>query len=71
MSALSLWHFCMDRQPTLYADKGLLQLQRVYVVQKNEGCRIWGKIEVAKVAGRVQVIPGAPSDPTRCTTLCI
>ena len=28
-------------------------------VQKNEGCRLSGKIHVAKVAGRIQLIPGA------------
>lgn len=27
-------------------------------VQKNEGCRLSGKIHVAKVAGRIQLVPG-------------
>jgi hypothetical protein len=27
-------------------------------LQKNEGCRLWGKIDVAKVQGNIQLAPG-------------
>lgn len=45
-------------------------------VQKNEGCRLSGKVHVAKVAGRIQLVPGVPfaaqhTAPTFRHVLCL